>query len=120
MKIKLNKEVITLAEIEQAKEFAQDYSWIDKETVIMGATYNVKAYHETESIFDLELIGTPELTVDKNHYQMVIWCKCFVKYHCKGCRFMAEISMDLSAAISGKAESFIIVYGEKENKVIEQ
>ena len=119
MKIKLNKEVITLAEIEQAKEFAEENSWIDKETVIMGATYNVKAYHETESIFDLTLIGTPELTVEKNHYQMVIWCKCFVKYYHEGW-VMAEISMDLTAAITeNKAESYIIVYGEKENKVIQ-
>ena len=120
MKIKLNKEVITLAEVEQAKKFAEENSWIDKETVVMGAIYNVKAYHEAENIYDLKLIGTPELTVEKNHYQMVIWCNCLVKYYFEGCWFMAEISMDLTAAITeDKAESFIILYGEKGSKVIQ-
>ena len=122
MKIGLDKQVITISEIKEAKEFAAENTWMDVSTVENAASRNVAAFFNREDYyFAVELIGTPVLTVSKNHYHFTIWCECWAKFTYEGKRHIAEISMDLSAAaIDGKAESFIILYDEYANKTVEQ
>ena len=122
MKIGLDKKVITLAEIKEAKEFAAENDWMNVSTVESAASRNVAAFfNKEEYFFAVTLIGKPVLTVSKNHYHLTIWCECWVEFLYEGKRYVAKISMDLSAAaIDGKAESFIVLYQESANKTVDQ
>lgn len=72
MKITLNKDVITLAELKAAKELAADYkSWVTPD--ILEGWANLAA-----GTNGWKLIKIQKMEVEKNHFQLTIWAECIL------------------------------------------
>ena len=102
MKIGIEKEMVTLAEVAQAKEMINTYDYMADNGVIKEAAHRcIDAYIDKcnapdNAYFDC-LIGKPKLYVTKNHFELTIWCECIVKYWQQGMH-IAELSFDLIRA----------------------
>lgn len=121
MKITLDKKVITMDEVAEAKEYAKDRSWMaDKDIIESGAIVCLEKYYGLgQLIFDNKVIGTPELTVNKNHYALTIWCECLITYWREGKTHFAKLSFDLVRAYEDRnAECFIVVFDEADSRCI--
>lgn len=101
MKIGIEKETVTMAEAEQAKEMINAYDYIDNDIIMEAACRCLVAYDEKYGIHDTAfaecLLGKPKLYVTKNHFELTIWCECIVKYWQQGSH-IAELSFDLIRA----------------------
>lgn len=120
MKITLDKKVITLDEVATAKEFAKDHEWIDMGIINTAAIRCLEKYYGLgQPIFDNKVIGKPELTVNKNRFQMTVWCECLVTYWREGKTHYAKLSFDLIRAYEEQdVDCFIIVFDETDSRCI--
>lgn len=109
MKITINKDTITLAQAQEAREYAEaNKDAIDKDTIKCAAQSLIEKHHGGPAYVE-ELIGTPSLEVTIDHYvQMSIWMQnTVVKYWHKddgertGTKF-AVVSMNLTDWFGGE------------------
>lgn len=108
MKIKLDKETITLAEAQQAKEFAAENDWIDKNIIESVVCGNLGVHAMFEG-----LIGTPELTVTKNNFRLTVWVRCWALFYRDGKRRIAKVSADVLKWVQdAEKEAFIVEFEE--------
>lgn len=113
MKIKLDKRVITLEEVQQAKEFAAENDWIDVDTIESVVRGNLGKH----AMFD-ELIGKPELKVTKNDFRLTVWVECWARFFRDGKRRIAKVSADvLKWTQNAEKAAFIVEYEETRNYV---
>lgn len=121
MKIKLDKRVITLDEASAAKEYLADHTWMsDMDVITTGATRCLEKYYGLgQPILDEKVIGAPELTVNKNHYELTVWCDCLITYWREGKTHFAKLSFDLVRAYDDTSiDCFIVVFDEADSRCI--
>ena len=120
MKITLDKNVITLAEVATANNYAKENAWIaDKEVIKTTAIACLEKYYGTgKEIFDVKLIGMPDVKITKNHYDLTVWCECCVWYWRDGKDHVAKLSYDLTRACEQTIECFIIVLDQVDCRCI--
>ena len=73
MKIKIDREHISIAQKEEAANMAKTESWIDAETLKTYAARILKAHHNTEHVYVENLLAAGELKVTVNHWQLTVW-----------------------------------------------
>lgn len=127
MKISIDKQTVTLAEVAEAKEMTVTYDYLaDKDAILEAAARCLNAYGEKHNErFDGDhfgyvegLIGTPSLTVIKNHFVLTVWCECLVKYWHDGYH-MADLSFDLVRAYDNVGiDCFIQMYDKVASECI--
>lgn len=94
-KITLKKEVITLAELNEAKEMAKDFqSWLDDSTIESFANRALKDVINGCG----HLIKIEKLEITKNHYKLCCWCEVIIKTF----DVFFVTSFDLSQANNGE------------------
>lgn len=72
MEITLNKQVITLAEVKEAKELAADYkSWVTHD--ILESWANLAA-----GTNNWKLLNVQRMEVEKNHFKLTVWAECIL------------------------------------------
>lgn len=113
MKIRIDKEHITIAQKAEAEAMAKDESWIDAETLQNCAARILKAHHETETIFVEKLLSTGSLTVTVNHWNLTVWVDgVTVEYTAEARPSIAIIAFDVlrECREEGRPEAFLQVF----------
>lgn len=113
MKIKLDKETITLAEVQRAKEFAAENDWIDVPVIEEVVRGNVGG----DRVPSVQIIGKPELKVAKNDFRLTIWVDCwaeFSRFESDATeRYVAKVNADVLKWMNSKEKAaFIVEYKE--------
>ena len=121
MKITLDKRVITLDEVSTAKEYAKERAWMaDMDIINTAAKCCLEKYYGLgQPIFDNKVIGNPDLMVNKNHYELTVWCECLITYWQEGKTHFAKLSFDLVRAYEqSEVDCFLIVFDEVDSRCI--
>lgn len=101
MKITLNKKVITLAEVEEAKALAADYkSWVTPSILEFWA--NLAA-----GVDGWKLMQVQKMEVEKNHYELTIWAECILMGFDGFCIVSFDACQANSMAYGGKVDAFV-------------
>ena len=125
MSIKLDKKVITLEQVEEAKQYAQDNEWMKDSSVIRAAADKVlQCFYEDGYNFSPDLVSKPDLKVSINHYHLTIWCEVVVSYWYDSGEHFARIGMDLVDSYNAsyqddvRACAFVIVFDVNDCRTI--
>jgi hypothetical protein len=126
MKIALDKNTITLAKVEEAKEFAKNESeWIDKDVLKGCASRILSKYYGTEYETVDEIVAMPKLEVVSNDYlEFYIYANdMIVKYWHKGegdltGYKMACLSFDVTGNATGTVGAYVQIFGNTDSRVI--
>ena len=109
-KITLDKNVITLAELNEAKEMAKDFqSWLDNDAIESFANRALKNVINGHG----RLIKINNIEITKNHYKLCCWCEVIIKTF----DMFFVTSFDLSQANNGeeKIDNYTQVYELKKS-----
>lgn len=109
MKISIDKDCITLSEVEKAKEFAQENAWIDKEIVTDCARKVLQKYYKEYVQID-KLSSVGKLEVTKDHWEMAIWASDVTVQYWHHGPHTAIIGMNLTDNISDNVHAFLQVF----------
>lgn len=113
MKIKIDREQITLAQKNEAIEMAKTESWIDADTLKSCAARILKAHHGVENVYVGELLSVGELKVTVNHYQLTVWAdRVTVDYAVGSDPKIAILAFDVlyNSSEAGTPEAFTQVF----------
>lgn len=106
MKISIDKEVITIAEKALALDLIRDMEWIDK-AHLQDYARRITANEDTSDFFE-KVLNYGNMTITKNHFQLVVWVDDFTFMTCN---HIYIVSGDLSAYFnSDQVEAFIQRY----------
>lgn len=113
MKISINRDVITLAQKQEALEMSKAESeWIDANALKdMAARIICQYYGKETGEYINEVVQLPRLSVTMNHYRMTIWADdMIVTYYHDGPK-MAILCFDVIWMNQGqKPEAFLQVF----------
>lgn len=120
MKIQLKKDALLMSETDDAKRFAEEHSWLDRETITTGIILNLRKYHNDDMINAVDLLAMPKLYVAKNHYRLCVWAEdAKVQYNYynhdehKTHWCFAVVSFDVTDSLASEASAYIRCYEEK-------
>lgn len=108
MKISINKEAITLAQAEDAREFARNESeWIDKEVIEMCVNAILRTVNDTPVHID-HMISYGRLEVTIDHYEMCVYASdvvanCWLDHGPE----IDVLAFNVNRVIAGATESFL-------------
>lgn len=108
MKISINKETITLAQAEEAREFARNESeWIDKEVIEMCVNSILRTISDGPVHID-RMISCGRLEVTMDHFEMCVYASDVVVEHWAGHGPEIDVlSFNVNRVIAGATESFL-------------
>lgn len=113
MKITLNKQVITLAEVQEAKELAADYkSWVTSD--ILESWANLAAGTD-----GWKLIQVQKLEVAKNHFKLTIWAECLLMGFDGFCIVSFDACQASGMGYGGRVDAFVQMFTRTSAETVE-
>lgn len=104
----------TPAEVAAARAWArcEGLDWIESDDVERAVTLALRAWHDhSESIWDVQILGKPDIHIAMNHYKYTLWCECKVMYEVGAAYMFAEVHFDLYRALINEIiDAFVIEY----------